>query len=128
MHGITKHFGNLKALFTVSFTLHRGTLHALLGENGAGKTTLMRIAFGMVTPDAGDIRVEGRARKIRSPHDAIALGIGMVHQHFMLIPAMTVAENVELGGRGRYNAAESVRRLRLLVKPPASLGKWVDFD
>jgi ABC-type uncharacterized transport system ATPase subunit len=102
MCGITKYFGNLEALSSVSFSLRRGTLHALLGENGAGKTTLMRIAFGMVSSDAGNIHVHGvLPSRIHTPRDAIALGIGMVHQHFMLVPAMTVAENVELGQHGR---------------------------
>lgn len=114
MRGITKHFGKLKALSAVSFRLRRGSLHALLGENGAGKTTLMRIAFGMIAPDAGEIHVDGTRRRIRSPRDAIRLGIGMVHQHFMLVPAMTVAENVELGGHGHYDARTSAARLKLL--------------
>lgn len=114
MHGITKYFGDLKALSSVSFSLRRGTLHALLGENGAGKTTLMRIAFGMISSDAGKIHVHGVLSRIHTPRDAIALGIGMVHQHFMLVPAMTVAENVELGQHGRYNAHEAAIKLRLL--------------
>jgi ABC-type uncharacterized transport system ATPase subunit len=114
MRGITKHFGNLEALSTVSFRLRRGSLHALLGENGAGKTTLMRIAFGMIPPDAGEIRVDGISRRIRSPRDAITLGIGMVHQHFMLVPEMTVTENLELGGYGLYDAHASAGKLQLL--------------
>lgn len=129
MRGITKHFGNLEALSTVSFRLRRGSLHALLGENGAGKTTLMRIAFGMIPPDAGEIHVDGMRQKIRSPRDAIRLGIGMVHQHFMLVPAMTVAENVELGGRGHYDALTSAVKLKLLeektglvLDPSATVG------
>ena len=129
MRGITKHFGNLEALSTVSFSLRRGSLHALLGENGAGKTTLMRIAFGMIPPDAGEVHVDGILQSIRSPRDAIRLGIGMVHQHFMLVPAMTVAENVELGGRGHYNARTSAAKLRLLeektgleLDPSATVG------
>jgi ABC-type uncharacterized transport system ATPase subunit len=101
MYEITKYFGTLEALSSVPFSLRSGTLHALLGESGAGKTTLRRIAFGMIAPDAGEIHVEGAKRTIRSPRHAIALSIGMVHQHFMLVPAMTVSENVELGGRGR---------------------------
>jgi general nucleoside transport system ATP-binding protein len=114
MRGITKHFGNVEALSAVSFTLRRGTLHALLGENGAGKTTLMRIAFGMISSDAGDVKVGGISRRLHSPRDAIALGIGMVHQHFMLVPEMTVAENIELGGRGRFDSDASANKLRLL--------------
>lgn len=105
---ISKHFGNAEALSHVSLKVRRGSVHALLGENGAGKTTLMRIAFGMIKPDTGEIRVDGAPKGIRSPADAIAQGIGMVHQHFMLAPAMTVAENVALGGRGRYNVRAAV--------------------
>ncbi|MDP9177640.1 MAG: ATP-binding cassette domain-containing protein [Gemmatimonadota bacterium] len=114
MRGITKYFGNLEALSAVSFRLRRGSLHALLGENGAGKTTLMRLAFGMISPDAGDVQVGGVSRRIHSPRDAITLGIGMVHQHFMLVPEMTVAENIELGGRGRFDAHASARKLQVL--------------
>ena len=112
--GIVKHYGSLTALDDASLVVRPGTVHALLGENGAGKTTLMRIAFGMVRPDAGRIRVEGRDLQLRSPTDAIAAGIGMVHQHFTLVPAMTVAENVALGGRGllhRRNIVAAVRRI-----------------
>jgi simple sugar transport system ATP-binding protein len=129
MRGITKHFGNLEALSTVSFSLRRGSLHALLGENGAGKTTLMRIAFGMIPPDAGEVHVDGIRQRIRSPRDAIRLGIGMVHQHFMLVPVMTVAENVELGGRGHYDLRTSAAKLKLLeektglaLDPAATVG------
>jgi ABC-type uncharacterized transport systems, ATPase components len=114
MRNISKHFGNLDALSNVSLELRRGSVHALLGENGAGKTTLMRIVFGMVNSDTGDIRVDGVTRKIRSPADAISAGIGMVHQHLMLAQAMNVAENVELGGHGTYSprtAADKVHKL-----------------
>ena len=83
----------------MSFCVRAGTVHALLGENGAGKTTLMRIAFGLIAPDAGTIAVAGARRQITSAADAIEAGIGMVHQHFTNVPAMTVAENVALGGR-----------------------------
>jgi simple sugar transport system ATP-binding protein len=95
--GIAKRFGAVGALLGARLSVRAGTVHALLGENGAGKTTLMRIAFGMVRPDAGQIVVDGQAVVWRSPADAIAAGVGMVHQHFTLVPAMTVAENVELG-------------------------------
>ncbi len=74
-----------------------GEVHALLGENGAGKSTLMNVLYGLSQPDAGEIRMDGKPVRIGSPSDAIAAGIGMVHQHFMLIPVMTVAENVVLG-------------------------------
>jgi simple sugar transport system ATP-binding protein len=97
---IFKRFGSTVALHDVSLRVRRGTVHVLLGENGAGKTTLMHIAFGMMRPDAGTIFVRGRACDARSPADAIRLGIGMVHQHFTLVPAMTVVENLALGGHG----------------------------
>jgi simple sugar transport system ATP-binding protein len=106
LHDITKRFGSVVALDNVSLSVRRGRITALLGENGAGKTTLMRIAFGMIQPDAGSITISGVRTKLASPSDAIAAGIGMVHQQFSLIPAMTVAENVALGGHGKYSAAQ----------------------
>jgi simple sugar transport system ATP-binding protein len=110
--GIVKRYGAIVALDDASFMLRPGTVHALLGENGAGKTTLMRVAFGMVRPDAGRVALDGRDVQLRSPADAIAAGIGMVHQHFTLVPQMTVAENVALGGRGRLHRAESAAVVR----------------
>ena len=112
---IEKRFGNVIALDGPHFLLRQGTVHALLGENGAGKTTLMRIAFGMIQPDAGMVRVEGRRVRFRSPADAIANGIGMVHQHFTHVAAMTVAENVALGGHGLYRNAAAERRVEELA-------------
>jgi simple sugar transport system ATP-binding protein len=97
---ISRHFGPVAALRDVSLRVETGHVHALLGENGAGKTTLMHVAFGMVTPDSGVVRMNGAPVTINAPSDAIAAGIGMVHQHFTLVPAMTVAENIALGGRG----------------------------
>ena len=111
---IAKRFGEVRALEDASLTVRRGSLHALLGENGAGKTTLMRVAFGLIRPDAGTVAVNGRLMEARSPLDAIARGVGMVHQHFTIVPAMTVAENVALGDHGRYRrteAAQAVRRI-----------------
>jgi ABC-type uncharacterized transport system ATPase subunit len=108
---IVKRFGATTALDDASFELRPGTVHALLGENGAGKTTLMHVAFGLVRPDHGGILVGGRAARFRSPADAIAAGIGMVHQHFTLVPAMTVAENLALGGRGLLRSAAATAQV-----------------
>jgi general nucleoside transport system ATP-binding protein len=94
---IVKRFGGVSALDDATLVVRAGTVHALVGENGAGKTTLMRVAFGTLRPDSGRILVDDRPVVWHSPADAIAAGIGMVHQHFTLVPAMTVAENVELG-------------------------------
>ena len=112
--GIDKRFGATKALDGASLRVRPGTVHALLGENGAGKTTLMRVAFGELRADAGTVRIGGSEARLRSPADAIALGVGMVHQHFALVPAMTVAENVALGGRGRFQPARAAARVRQL--------------
>ena len=95
--GITKCFGTLVANDAVSITVRRGEIHGLLGENGAGKTTLMNVVYGLLRADEGAIEVDGRSVEIRSPKDAREAGIGMVHQHFMLVPDMTVAENVAIG-------------------------------
>jgi len=100
MQGIVKRFGDVVANDNVQFDLRGGEIHALLGENGAGKTTLMNILYGLIPPDEGTIRVRGHPARIRSSQDAIALGIGMVHQHFMLVPTLTVAENMILGEKG----------------------------
>lgn len=97
LRNITKTFGNVVANNDVSITVAKGTIHAIVGENGAGKSTIMRIAYGFYNADGGEILFDGDVVSIKSPHDAIALGIGMVHQHFMLVDNMTVAENIILG-------------------------------
>src|SRR6185436_5367012 len=97
LRNITKRFGNVLANDNINIVVKPGTIHAIVGENGAGKSTAMRIAYGFYTPDSGEILVDGQVRQINSPHDAIALGIGMVHQHFMLVETMSVAENIVLG-------------------------------
>ena len=111
LHGISKYFGPVSALENVAFSAQPGRIHALLGENGAGKTTLMRVAFGMIRPDSGWLALNGVRTSLASPAQAIASGVGMVHQQFSLVPAMTVAENVALGGRGRFRREAVARRL-----------------
>ena len=111
LSGISKRFGHVAALEDVSLQVRRGSVHALVGENGAGKTTLMRIAFGLVKPDAGTLAVGGTIQRMDSPTDAISAGLGMVHQHFTNVPAMTVAENVALGGTGSFDAGRAVERV-----------------
>ena len=97
LHGITKQFPGVLANDHIDLDLRQGEVHALLGENGAGKSTLMNILYGLYKPDEGEIRLRGKAVTFSSAKDAISKGIGMVHQHFMLIPVMTVAENIVLG-------------------------------
>ncbi|HKB18007.1 MAG TPA: ATP-binding cassette domain-containing protein, partial [Candidatus Dormibacteraeota bacterium] len=94
MRGITKQFPGVRANDKVDFSVRRGEIHALVGENGAGKSTLMNILYGLVHPDSGEILINDKTVHIAGPRDAIGLGIGMVHQHFMLIPVFSVGENV----------------------------------
>jgi ABC-type uncharacterized transport system ATPase subunit len=114
---LKKWFPGVKANDGVNLTLRAGEVHAILGENGAGKSTLMKLIYGLYQPDSGEIRLQGRRVQFHSPREAIRAGIGMVHQHFMLIPALTVAENVVLGdepGRIRFDRREAMRRVRAL--------------
>src|SRR6187401_3379520 len=97
MRGIVKRFPGVLANDQVDFDVRPGEIHALLGENGAGKSTLMNILAGLYQPDAGEILMDGRQVAFRSPREAIAAGLGMVHQHFTLVPSQTVTENVLLG-------------------------------
>jgi general nucleoside transport system ATP-binding protein len=103
VRNITKRFPGVIANADVNLTLHRGEILALLGENGAGKSTLMNIVYGLYQPTSGEIRVNGQPVTMHTPNDAIALGIGMVHQHFQLVPVMTVAENIMLGSESVKN-------------------------
>jgi len=112
--GIEKRFGSVHALRGVDFALAPGEVHALLGENGAGKSTLMHVAYGLVRPDAGEIRVDGVRRRITTPRVARALGIGMVHQHFTSVPALTVAENVALSAGWPAAPREMRERTRVV--------------
>ena len=116
LENIVKVFRSTRALDGASMTVRPYTVHALLGENGAGKTTLMRVTFGLLRPDAGRVRLDGRETDFHSPADAIRARIGMVHQHFTNVPAMTVAENIALGGHGRYSHKNAVGRVRDLTE------------
>jgi simple sugar transport system ATP-binding protein len=97
LRGISKRFGSVQANDHINIKVEPATIHAIVGENGAGKSTAMRIAYGFYTADSGEILIDGRPRRIGRPQDAITLGIGMVHQHFMLVDTMSVAENIVLG-------------------------------
>jgi simple sugar transport system ATP-binding protein len=115
LRGITKRFGSLVANDHIDLTVAPGEILGLLGENGAGKTTLMNVLYGLTQPDSGEILLDGKPVSIHSPRDAINAKIGMVHQHFMLVPVFTVAENVALG-------VEQVRTIRLPGLPPIRTG------
>ncbi len=109
LRDITKRFGTLVANDRISLTVEPGEIHCLLGENGAGKSTLMNVLYGLYRADEGEIILDDKVQHFAGPGDAIAAGIGMVHQHFMLIPVFSVAENVMLGNE--------VDRLRRLARP-----------
>src|SRR5207342_2747008 len=120
MRGITKRYPGVVANDSIDLDIRPGEIHALLGENGAGKTTLMNILYGLARPDEGQILLGGEPVSMTGPSDAIARGISMVHQHFMLVPVMTVAENILLGQEAMANAVfldrrESSRRIRELA-------------
>ena len=131
LKGITKRFGSLVANDRIDLSVSPGQVHALLGENGAGKSTLMNVLYGLLQPDEGEILLDGKKVQFHSPKDAIAAGIGMVHQHFMLVPVFTVAENVTLGmeetrpsglldrRKARHDVRELSRRYGLEVDPDA---------
>src|SRR5690242_18608771 len=97
LRGITKRFPGVVANSDIHLRVDRGTIHAIVGENGAGKSTLMKILYGMYRPDEGEILIDGKQTTLSTPQQAIAAGIGMVHQHFMLADNLTVLENVVLG-------------------------------
>lgn len=104
LRGIEKRFGAVRACDSVDLDLYRGRIHGILGENGAGKSTLMKMLIGLVLPDGGRINIDGVERRIHEPTEAARLGIGMVHQHFSLVDALTVWENVSLGDSGQLDS------------------------
>jgi simple sugar transport system ATP-binding protein len=125
--GITKTFGHVTAVNQASFDLLPGEIHALLGENGAGKTTLMNILYGLHQPDAGEIIIQGQPRTFTSPREAIALGLGMVHQQFMQVPTLTVIDNVLLGlSRGRNLRLDRRQARQRLTEIIETYGLTVD--
>src|SRR5215471_734710 len=97
MRGIAKRFGEVLANAGVDLSIPAGSIHAIIGENGAGKSTVMKILYGFYNADSGEILIDGRPQQIKNPRDAIELGLGMVHQHFMLVEPLTVTENIILG-------------------------------
>jgi general nucleoside transport system ATP-binding protein len=129
LRGITKKFGSVVANDRVDFDVARGEVHALLGENGAGKSTLMSVLYGLYKPDAGEILIDGRPVEITSPSAAIDLGIGMVHQHFMLVRVMTVAENIVLGQEPSRRGVLDLKAARARVRELSErYGLQVDPD
>jgi simple sugar transport system ATP-binding protein len=121
MAGITKVWPGVRANDGVDLVVRRGEIHALVGENGAGKSTLMNILYGLIRPDSGEIKINGQVTRLHGPRDAIALGIGMVHQHFMLIPVLTVGENIMLGREpvsagGVYDAKRAREEIEALTR------------
>lgn len=135
MKGITKKFGNFVANDNIDLTVHKGEIHALLGENGAGKTTLMNVLYGLYTPTSGEIMINGEKVEITNPNIAIQHGIGMVHQHFMLVDVFTVVENIMLGmettvKKGNWDTGRlDVKKARQQVKELSKkYGLYVDPD
>ncbi|GHA67074.1 sugar ABC transporter ATP-binding protein [Streptomyces termitum] len=122
LHGITKRFPGVVANRDIAITVRKGTVHALIGENGAGKSTLMKILYGMQKPDEGTIAIDGEQVAFSTPGDAIARGIGMVHQHFMLADNLTVLENVVLGGEKLHGIGAKARKKILEISDAYGLG------
>ena len=129
LRGINKRFGAIRANRDVSLEVAQGSIHGIIGENGAGKSTLMSILYGFYRPDSGSIEVDGRATEIATPADAIAAGIGMVHQHFMLVEPLTVLENVLLGAEQGPLLRQGLRRARAaLTRLEQDYGLEVDLE
>ena len=125
LRGITKRFGSLTANDAIDLVVGDGEIHAILGENGAGKSTLMNVVYGLLQPDEGSISVDGKEITIHSPLDALAAGIGMVHQHFMLADNFTVLENIILGAEPRHGVTIDFKAARAKV---AEMSKAYGLD
>ena len=130
LKGITKRFGPLVANNNINLTIEEGHIHALLGENGAGKSTLMNVLYGLHEPDEGEILIDGEPVRFNGPGDAVAAGIGMVHQHFMLIPVFTVAESIALGFEpvGRAGLIDTAKARKTVEEVSARFGFDLDPD
>ena len=128
MENISKRFGPKYANKDVNLTVSEGEVHTLLGENGAGKSTLMNVLVGLYQPTDGKIFYRGKEVRIKSPADAVALGIGMVHQHFMLIEAMTGLENIVLGNQGASAKLDRARQRRRSRSLRTAMAWRVDLD
>src|SRR4028119_2272081 len=127
--GIDKRFGEVHANRAVNLVVQPGTIHGIVGENGAGKSTLMSILYGFYEADSGEIRVNGKPVSIRSSADAIGVGIGMVHQHFMLVEPLTVVENVMLGAEGGALLRAGEAKVRAeLARLSSDYGLAIDVD
>ncbi|MFE3761987.1 ABC transporter ATP-binding protein [Streptomyces sp. NPDC059104] len=126
LHGITKRFPGVVANKDIAISVRKGTVHALIGENGAGKSTLMKILYGMQKPDEGTIAIDGEQVSFNNPGEAIARGIGMVHQHFMLADNLTVLENVVLGGEKLYGIGSKARKKIMEISDAYGLGARPD--
>jgi ABC-type uncharacterized transport system ATPase subunit len=125
LKGITKRFGSLVANDQIDLKVEKGEIHAILGENGAGKSTLMNIVYGLLAADSGSIQVDGKLAKINQPSDALNCGIGMVHQHFMLVPVFTVAENIVLGHEKSKRGLLTLDEAKVKI---ASIAKEFKFE
>ena len=130
LRGITKAFGSLTVNDSIDLKVEAGQIHAILGENGAGKSTLMNIVYGLLKADSGEIFVDGKIQNISEPSDALSAGIGMVHQHFMLIPVFTVAENIVLGHEkiGKFGVLDIERAREAIIRVSKDFGFSVDPD
>ena len=126
---ISKSYPGVQANSNVSVQIQESTIHAIVGENGAGKSTLMKILYGMTKPDKGEIEIFDQYATMSSPKDAINLGIGMVHQHFMLVPNFTALENIILGSEGKMGLKNGLQNAKLkLEELKSTYGLEVDLD